>query len=72
MQRELGWSDEILAEQVENAKLYVGSYGGPVPDKSSATLRNATFRDILDIFKAIDEDGSGFLDRTEVGHAGER
>ena len=33
MQKELGWSDEIKAEQVKNAKLYVGSYGGPIPDK---------------------------------------
>lgn len=69
MAKELGWSPEVEAAQVTSALAYVSTYGGPVPDKAGASLRSATFRDIIDIFKAIDEDGSGFLDRTEVEHA---
>ena len=72
MQEELGWSDEIKVQQVENCRAYVASYGGPVPDKMGAELRNATYRDILDVFKMIDEDDSGFLDQTEVRHAADK
>ncbi|GMH60117.1 hypothetical protein TrST_g8364 [Triparma strigata] len=69
MAEELGWSEDIKASQMESAYEYISTYGGPVPDKAGASLRSATFRDIIEIFNAIDEDGSGFLDRTEVEHA---
>lgn len=69
MAEELGWSEEIRMAQMEAAYAYIDTYGGPVPDKDGASLRSATFRDIIEIFNAIDEDGSGFLDRTEVEHA---
>ena len=72
MAQELGWSKEVKEAQVASALAYVSTYGGPVPDKAGASLRSATYRDILDVFKAIDEDGSGFLDRTEVLHAAEK
>ena len=69
MKRELGWSDEEEKMQRADALEYLKGFGGPVPDKRGAELRSATFHDVEGIFKAIDEDGSGFLDRTEVGHA---
>jgi glycerol-3-phosphate dehydrogenase len=67
MAMELGWSDSTKQEQKEAARSYVESYAGRIPNKAGSTLREAAYRDITDIFNAIDTDGSGFLDRVEVG-----
>lgn len=67
MAKELGWNETERQLQETLATEIVGTYGGPVPDKAGAQLRAATYRDVVDVFKAIDVDGSGFLDRTEMG-----
>jgi len=69
MQVELGWTDEAADEQERAALEYLGSYGGPVPDSAGSALRSTNFRDVSAIFRLLDEDNSGFLDREEVGHA---
>jgi len=67
MKEELGWSDDVMEEQIFAAKEYMATYGGGIPNKMGAQLRNATYHDVIDIFNAIDRDANGFLDRTEVG-----
>jgi hypothetical protein len=67
MTEELGWSPDVKAEQIRLAKKYVESYAGRIPDKRGSTLRQATYNDLVELFSAIDTDGSGFLDRQEVG-----
>jgi glycerol-3-phosphate dehydrogenase len=66
MAQELGWSLDIKQEQMTAASLYLESYGGRIPNKAAAHLKEATYKSVRDIFEAIDTDQSGFLDRTEV------
>ena len=44
-------------------------FGGPVSDKAGARLREATLTDLKAVFEAIDDDGSGFIDATELKRA---
>lgn len=67
MAKELGWTDEIKGEQMFAAQEYVETYGGRISNKAGSNLRNATYRDVIDVFNAIDVDGSGFIDKAEVG-----
>lgn len=67
MAEELGWTQDVKAEQIILARKYIESYAGRIPNKAGSTLREATYEEIKDVFKAIDTDGNGFLDRTEVG-----
>ena len=67
MKKELNWSDKVTEEQIIAARKYIQTYGGRIPNKQEAKLRNATYRDVEDIFNALDYDGNGFLDRAEVG-----
>eukprot|EP00521_Asterionellopsis_glacialis_P007334 CAMPEP_0195283552 /NCGR_PEP_ID=MMETSP0707-20130614/2055_1 /TAXON_ID=33640 /ORGANISM="Asterionellopsis glacialis, Strain CCMP134" /LENGTH=799 /DNA_ID=CAMNT_0040342737 /DNA_START=157 /DNA_END=2556 /DNA_ORIENTATION=- len=68
---ELGWSEDVKAEQIIVARKYVESYAGRIPKKVGASLREATYEDLKDIFEAIDRDCNGFLDRTELGELAE-
>ena len=67
MTQELGWTEDVKAEQMAAAHKYVESYAGRIPSNQESTLRNATYQNVEQLFTAIDTDGSGFLDRTEVG-----
>lgn len=67
MAEELGWTEDVKAEQIAAARKYVGSYAGRIPDNKESILRGARYQNVEDLFNAIDTDGSGFLDRTEVG-----
>lgn len=70
MQSELDWSEEEKACQIAAATDYVqDGFGGPDPVKEGAKLRSATFRDVIEIFNAIDVDKSGSLTKDEVGKA---
>jgi glycerol-3-phosphate dehydrogenase len=71
MERELGWSEDVKAKQIVAARKYIEAYAGRIPVKAGATLREATYRDVADIFNAIDRDGNGFLDRQEIGEVAE-
>ena len=50
------------ARQAREAREYVGQFGGPVADKKGAKLRAATYADLHEVFRALDVDGSGYLD----------
>lgn len=67
MAEELGWTQDVKAEQIILARKYIESYAGRIPNKAGSVLREATYEEIKDVFQAIDTDGNGFLDRTEVG-----
>lgn len=66
MTEELGWSKKVKKYQIAAAEEYMTSYGGRIPGDDADELRAATYTDIMDIFNAIDTDGSGFLDKQEV------
>jgi len=66
MAEELGWTAKVTKEQILAAEHYLNSYGGRIPVNEKETLRAHTYEDIMDIFKAIDTDGSGYLDTNEV------
>ena len=69
MAAELGWSDAKQASEAQAALDFIGTFGGPLADKSSAMLRAATKGDVAAIFAEIDIDNSGYLDRAEVAAA---
>jgi len=66
MAEELGWSAKVKKEQIEAAHVYLSSYGGRIPVEDGSSLRAHTYEDIMEVFRAIDTDGSGFLDWAEV------
>lgn len=72
MAEKLGWSSREKKRQITEATAYMNEFGGPVPDKSGAKLRSATFEDLSALFKELDADGSGYLDMREVGQAASR
>ena len=74
MAEELGWSEEVRLSQEEECYGYLATYGGATPTEECATgdvsvLRTSNFRDLKDVFKALDADGSGFLEEDEIGRA---
>jgi glycerol-3-phosphate dehydrogenase len=71
MEKELGWTPHVTAEQILAARVYVESYGGRIPNKAGAKLRDSTYKDLQDVFDAIDTDHNGYLDRQEIGEVAE-
>ena len=67
MAEELGWTEDVKAEQIAAATTYIESYAGRIPDNQESTLRGKNYTNIEELFNAIDTDGSRFLDRAEVG-----
>jgi len=67
MALELGWTLKVKQQQIKAAEKYLQAYGGRIPINDKETLLRAhTYEDIMDIFRAIDTDGSGFLDANEI------
>jgi len=70
MAKELKWSEEETSRQIDFCNEYVqNGFGGSEVVKSGAKLRAATFRDVIEIFNAIDVDKSGSVTKEEVGTA---
>jgi len=69
MAEELKWDERTRMQEVKMARAFLSDFGGPVPDKHGAVLRQATMADLHSVFTAIDTDKSGYLDATEVRQA---
>ena len=65
MAKELGWTEEVMAKQVAAATQYIESYSGSL-DNKAAMMREASYTDLQDVFRALDLDGNGFLDVQDV------
>ncbi|KAL1521617.1 hypothetical protein AB1Y20_021276 [Prymnesium parvum] len=72
MATHLQWSNAEKERQIKMAQEYIGQFGGPIADKSSAKLRSATFTDLHEIFLSIDLDNSGYLSPNELSAAADR
>jgi len=66
MAEELGWSRKVKAKQIEAATIYLESYGGRIPVEDDLHIRLYTLEEVMDVFREIDTDGSGFLDMQEI------
>jgi len=62
----LGWSNRERKRQTALAEDYIGQFGGPIADKKDAKLKARTYTDLMDIFTAIDRDGSGYINEDEL------
>lgn len=69
MQKELGWTKKEKEEQIRVAREYIGAFGGPIADKSKATLQMATFTDLHEVFSEIDTTSSGYLNAAQFDKA---
>jgi len=69
MAQEHKWSKKERDNQVKQAAQYIGEFGGPIADKSNASLSAATFTDLHETFLSIDADKSGFIDEEELNKA---
>mmetsp|Transcript_13446 Transcript_13446/g.37839 ORF Transcript_13446/g.37839 Transcript_13446/m.37839 type:complete len:786 (+) Transcript_13446:154-2511(+) len=66
MEKELGWTPEVKQQQMENAEIYVHSYGGRLSDTHQDKLKAGVYKNIEDVFVAIDSNENGFLEEEEV------
>jgi len=66
MAKELGWTAKIKQKQIEAAEKCVSTYGGRIPDKSEEKLKSAVYKNIQDVFDAIDTNENGFLEENEL------
>ena len=69
MAEELSWNENTKQKEIKQARDLLVEFGGRVPDKLGATLREATVTDLRSVFNAIDTDKSGFLDEVELKQA---
>merc|ERR1719353_232389 len=65
----LGWSSRERKRQIEEAKKYIGEFGGPLANKKNARLKAQTYTDLLDMFHSIDTDANGYIDENELERA---
>jgi len=66
MATELGWTAKVKRNQIEAAEKCVNSYGGRIPDESEEKLKSGIYKNIQDVFDAIDSDENGFLEENEL------
>lgn len=66
MAEELGWSRKVKKVQIEAAKAYLESYGGRIPVEDDFFIRLPTREELLEIFREVDRDNSGYLDEEEI------
>lgn len=66
MAKELGWTEKVKVQQMEAAETYVHSYGGRISESCQEKLRAGLYKNIQDVFDAIDSDDNGFLEESEL------
>ena len=65
MTEELGWTEDVKAEQMIAAQAYIESYAGRIPGNQESTLRGSNYENVKELFDAIDTDGSGEIEFEE-------
>ena len=66
MAKELGWSKKVKTMQIAAAEKCVGTYGGHISEKSEDKLKSGVYKNIQDVFDAIDSNENGFLEEEEL------
>lgn len=66
MAKELGWSKKVKQKQIEAAVKCVSTYGGHISEKSEDKLKSGVYKNIQDVFDAIDSNENGFLEEEEL------
>ena len=70
MAKELGWTAKVKKQQIEAAEKYANSYGGRISDMSEGKLKAGIYKNIQDVFDAIDSNENGFLEENELKEVG--
>jgi glycerol-3-phosphate dehydrogenase len=66
MAKELGWSNSVKKKQIEAAEKYVHSYGGTISDTYEDKLKSAHYKNMHEVFDAIDTSQNGTLEKNEI------
>ena len=66
MAKELGWSAKVKQKQIEAAEKCINTYGGRISDTSEDKLKSGIYKNIRDVFDAIDSNENGFLEEDEL------
>ena len=69
MQKALGWSRREKKRQLEEAKKYLSTFGGPVPNKLDESSALVTLTDVGNLFKTFDQTENGTIDLTDFKDA---
>jgi len=66
MAKELGWTLKVKQKQIKAAEKCISFYGGRIPDASQDKLKSGIYKNIQDVFDAIDSNENGFLEEDEL------
>ena len=66
MANELGWTAETKKQQIDAAEKYANSYGGRISNDSEDKLKAGIYKNVQDVFDAIDSNENGFLEKNEL------
>lgn len=73
MGESLGWDAARQRREMEEAEAVMSrDFAGPVPNKTSAKIRNACAADVKDIFDSIDTNKRGTLSKEGIGNAAQK
>ena len=66
MANELGWTAETKKQQIDAAEKYANSYGGRISNDSEDKFKAGIYKNVQDVFDAIDSNENGFLEKNEL------
>jgi glycerol-3-phosphate dehydrogenase len=66
MGKELGWSTSVKRQQIEAAEKCITCFGGRTSETIEKSLKSAQYKDVRDVFDAIDTSQNGVLEKDEI------